>query len=44
LAKFKKISAIFDPYRIGRTAKEREIIFQVAHDLFNDRLKGKDIL
>lgn len=35
------VSVTFDPYRIGRTAKEREITFQAAHDLFNDRLKGK---
>jgi hypothetical protein len=42
LANFRRISATFDPYRIGRTAKEREITFQAAHDLFNDRFKGKE--
>lgn len=44
LANFKRISATFNPYRIGKTAKEREITFQAAHDLFNDRLKDKTIL
>ena len=42
LANFKRISATFNPYRIGRTAKEREIVFQAAHDLFNDGFKGKE--
>ena len=42
LANFKRISATFNPYRIGRTAKEREITFQAVHDLFNDKLKSKE--
>jgi len=42
LANFKRISATFNPYRVGRTAKERKITFQAAHDLFNDGLKGRE--
>lgn len=37
LARFKRISVTFNPCRIGRTAEERKITFQAAHDLFNDK-------
>lgn len=36
-AKFKQVSATFNPYRIGRTYEERKMVFEAAHNLFGDK-------
>lgn len=37
-AKFKQVSATFNPNRVGRTAKERKLVFEAAHNLFGDKI------